>query len=133
MESFNSHFENKYREHVFLSHDKVPNAIKSSVSRKIHLSRYLKQQDTSTSNVSAKDSHELLGEMKEYTQNTISTSDILIRFGRGSSLNEFSVLDFDTLNIQIDHNNPFWTQILKKAIRIANYRQVGKLSYTKSS
>ena len=55
----------------------------------------------------------------------------MIKFGGGSMFDEYSVLDFDSLNFQIEHNNPVWTSLLKKAIQSANYRQVGKLSYTK--
>ena len=103
------------------------------MSHKIHISRYLKQQDTSRVNRSSKNGDGFLEDKKEYTHNTISIGDILMKFRKGSSLDDFAVLDFDSLNNKIDHDNTFWTKTLETAIRIANYRQVGKLSYTRSS
>ena len=113
VETFHKYFDGMYRENVFLSHPKVPEAIKASISPKIRI-------------------------LKKSLMKNVSSSDFIIGTDDGKSilathikswlggreLRDFSVLNFDSLYFDIKYNSPTWRNTIDHALLFCNYLQV---------
>ena len=101
--TFDKYFKNSYREHVFLSHELVPEEITTSISPSIDIS----------------------SEYEERPKSNITTNYFLNWFQR-ETLKDFSVLRFQELYFEFVHVEKEWTNILNSALEWSNYRQVPK-------
>ena len=113
VETFHKYFDGMYRENVFLSHPKVPEAIKASISPRIRI-------------------------LKKSLMKNVSSSDFIIGTDDGKSilathikswlggreLRDFSVLNFDSLYFDIKYNSPKWRNTIDHALLFCNYMQV---------
>ena len=114
VERFNRYFANLYREHSFLSHSKVPENVKKSISPEIHvIEKKLEDKLSMTSNATV-----VFNKRKK----KLSTNDVISWFGTGN-LSEFSVLNFHSLYYQIQYPNKQWRENISKALLFCNYNQ----------
>ena len=113
VERFNRYFANLYREHSFLSHSKVPENVKKSISPEINVIEKLKDKLSITSNATV-----VFFKRKK----KLSTTDVISWFGTGN-LSEFSVLNFHSLYYQIQYPNKQWRENVSKALLFCKYNQ----------
>ena len=114
--TFDNHFMDQYREHVFLEHSLVPEVVKKSVSPVIFFSnkkmadKLKPTKDMKTFNTS------------DYDAGRVTSKDILSWFGQGP-LSQFSVLMFHSLYIDIAYDDKPWDKKLESALKWSDYRQ----------
>ena len=115
IQTFNRNFSNTYREHLFLSHPKVPNSIKSSVSPVIHIikSSTKKNIDLLKANKTVISTRDAIN---------ISAADIISWFEQGP-LSKFHVLNFHSLHFNIKYNDPSWWNMFTNSFKFCSYRQ----------
>jgi hypothetical protein len=115
---FDTYFSHKYREHVFLSHYKVPDAITKSISPKIHI------VNQTYSNFVEKNESKTIIVTKD--EKNVLASDVISWFATGP-LSEFSVLNFESLNFNILYENRTWWDTLNTALIFSNYEQFNEI------
>ena len=119
---FDGKFSGLYREHTFLSHPKVPNSVKKSVSPTIVMSKINNAKTLSKGDV-------IKTFKPKDTDKGATVYEILQWFGKGSKFSKYSVLKFTSLynSFQaLDETNPKYNTILdkiKNGFKKAVYRQ----------
>ena len=112
VQTFDEHFDGTYRENTFLSHPKVPKAIKTSISPKIRIvKRSLMKNESNSETFLVTDDLD-----------NISATNMKSWLTR-SPLGDFSVLNFDSLYFHIKYNNSKWWNTTYHALIFCNYNQ----------
>ena len=112
VQTFDEHFDGMYRENVFLNHPKVPEAIKTSISPKIRILNKGLMRNMSSSDIA----------FSTGDSDNISATHIKSWLD-GSPLRDFSVLNFDSLYLNITYNNPKWWNTIDHSLSFCNYNQ----------
>ena len=107
VETFDKLFDRKYRESVFLSHPKVPNVVKQSVSPKIKITDVFGEEHSKKS---------------MNRSNRFWTKDVKQWLEKGPMSN-YSVLDFDSLYFKLHHDDSVWLNAVHHSIVPCNYNQ----------